>query len=292
MAQSTVSGLTFELNFAEFLLKEGKRCNEETTVKIQKLHTKYQWWKPDDILFHMFKRVLDSLELTYGLVKQFYMGKDSNGHDINGDTSDFYLECTNGTVLPASLKMNNDSMKSFSPRKLPEKMNIQGSTYTLDDIINAFYDKHGNKLFKDVEKQEKHTLFKQINERVQKFVLEQGPAAQSQWYRYMIGSKTPIIIQWERKNMQMHLKIFSPETIVSNVSNKLTVVNYVAQSPSTYIVTFSNGIEFSLRLHNAKSKITRSVYIKWDAKLTNMTKSYKIYTYRFGDNNELMGINI
>jgi hypothetical protein len=45
-------------------------------------------------------------------------------------------------------------------------------------------------------------------------------------------------------------------------------------------IEFDNNIVFSLRLHNASSKITKTLSLKYDTKILNIDALYDLYTFR------------
>lgn len=185
---------------------------------------------------------------------------------------------TRNAKLPLSIKNNKLYSKSQRPSALDKQCGFD------EEMSNSFRNEYNSMIKTIYSANRKHTTFsaishkenkiyEPINEIVVKY-LQMCNAENIRTFFYFIKGKGKEVIILNKAKC---VEIYRPRPYSDPQEMKCVLHN------KTYIViTFNNakGDEwiFRLRLHNASSKFTESMSLKYDTVLQNYEKHYKVWT--------------
>lgn len=174
---------------------------------------------------------------------------------IAGDSSDIILHCSDGIILPISLKYNNLSIKHPRPNSL-KCCNLPDQYYSefkeLNDKWYKNFSDSGYCVFSEVSKSDKFKMYRQFNELVLK---------------HIVSIDQVVALFKFCTSIDQYLLVYEP---------KRGVLNYyrIKDSSSTDLpvlvsdTTFKTGI-LSFRLHTASKSITPTLSLKYDVTVSS-----------------------
>jgi len=217
-----------------------------------------------DVLSKAVSKILPELPT------HFYMTTDSDGK--HGITSDVYV-CSDTLSIGISCKRNNISVKHQRPRALiqhlalPKEIELQyKKEYDafIGDFHNTCCGSDNHTMFRQVSATLKSKLYSDINALACKYVTDAPNDNKLNLIRFILSANesNSYVLHYndKRKSCKMCQLAKSVDTIETfAVTCRLT----------NYLDIECNGIQFSLRIHNASSRRTKEVSLKYDTKLLN-----------------------
>lgn len=196
----------------------------------------------------------------------FYMTQDNDG--TRGITSDIYV-CNTTTSIGISCKRNNLSIKHQRPRALIQHLMLSKETELeykteYDKLIGNFYNTANTAkhiLFNQVG-ESKHKLYSDINELACKYISAAADENKLHLIKFMLSAneKNSFILHYNDKKKSFKVCQLA-KSIDTIESFNVTCVK------TNYLEIECNTIKFVLRIHNASSRITKEVSVKYDTKL-------------------------
>lgn len=280
---SRSSGDRFEYHVVHFLELSGVAClDDDTKQKRCKLLNKFDIHNDTSIkerivLFKLlnkciFGHVTQRSKITHYKLTSEYEGK-------NGSVADIVLVDDQGDKFPISCKKNNMSVKHQRPSNLDKQLHLtddDSSKYRLEykQVNDEFYNKIKecgtfNKICREIKDQ----LYTQVNDVVMKYINDANTTSVQAFYKFLLSVEEKFILQYNDNAKQLtlydNINVQQPTKMVAKKKND----NYL-------IVECDNGVTLSLRLHNASSKVTKSLSLKYDTKILDATQTYKVYTFK------------
>jgi hypothetical protein len=196
----------------------------------------------------------------------FYMTLDNDG--TKGITSDIYV-CNDTTSIGISCKRNNLSIKHQRPRALIQHLMLSKETELqykteYDKLIGDFFTTSNSAkhiLFNQVGNL-KNKLYTDINELACKYIYAAADENKLHLIKFMLSAneKNAFILHYNDNN-----KTFKVCKLAKSV-NAIESFNVTCKK-TNYLEIECNTIKFILRIHNASSRITKEVSVKYDTKL-------------------------
>lgn len=268
--KSRVSGDIFEYAIVDYL--EDKNINpvdNYTRTKGKKLYSKYdqltvaQRVSYRNKINKAFNYILSSNEN----MNSYQLLTDNQGK--LGESSDIFIN-TNKRQIKISCKNNNLSLKHQRPSSLPAQINMNYKDSLEFKKKFSRLNEHYYTLFKDVEyfnrltKDDIYEMYSDINELIseylQKYLIE---ANKNSFLEFLLSySPNKFIFQWlEKSNSLNVIDLDSSYSTPIKISFNL---NYI-------YIRLDNESLISMRLHTASSKITKSLSLKYDTKINDIT---------------------
>jgi hypothetical protein len=205
----------------------------------------------------------------------------SSDHDgVRGITSDIIVrDEVLHTQIGISCKRNNFSIKHQRPGALARHLGLEPSNAAeymtaYKHITGSFYEecrREGVVTFPAVHEERKRALYREVNALVAHTIASAEADQQARMIRYilsldealMFGTEaTNFIMHWDDKKQDDAVKLY--KLCIEHVGR----VDSIHWEENTIRID-SGDVKLSLRLHNASSRITKSVSLKYDTKIVN-----------------------
>lgn len=251
----------------------GTPRNCYTREKMTKWQSLYSSSSIPDNMPHLtdFEKAYDQLEVNFSLPLEFELANDSRQ-----DTTDLSIY-NQDKVINISLKNNNTKLKHQRPKALHKQVQLsldqtnqfQREYQQINDHYYNLWTQQSNiTLFKDLDPSQKQELYDAILDLTIKW-LQKDP----KYIRNYIHFVTP------RTSSQSHVLCWNPDSrcftlIHKKVPNNLTYDNpddYKVWKESTFLyISFKNEFTLKIRIHNASSRITKTLQIKYDTTIKEL----------------------
>jgi len=229
--------------------------------------------------------------------KNYHLTKDNDGK--KGITSDIKIfDSSNANIISISCKRNNHSLKHQRPSALPKHLQLSDElTSKYKDeyktITQHFYkDCNVNQiaLFKDCDPENKTKLYKDVNELVATYLSKATYEQKLAYIKYLLSmnDENLYILHYSDRTKKANLYKYN----TANTPNAVNTANAAKTANSTktssdepqsidvstkdnnYIVIKWNNLTIQMRLHNASSRITKSVSLKYDTTILNFNEAF------------------
>ncbi len=260
---SRKSGDLFEYKFATYLLNKGLIFNDEYS-KQKYINLKNKTSENDNI-----NNINDALNKIFN-IKHFKnytiikFTKDNDGQ--KGIVSDINIYDVHDNYIGFSCKVNNISIKHQRPSSLNKQIGMNEHTEILFKneykICNdKWYNKIKNQItFNKIDKNDKTIMYSEINNIVFKYLNKMTSDEIKFYYNFLINYDKIYVL----KHNTIKKKLLLYDYVNKTQPTKILSIEIIKQ----YIyILFDNNIKIKLRIHNASSKITKSLSLKYDTRI-------------------------
>lgn len=216
-----------------------------------------------------FDRAYKHLKINYSMPIEYELSKD-----MPNDTTDIAIFNDN-SVINISLKNNNDKLKHQRPKALykqlqldPDNANVFKQEYQqINDKYFHDWTNNGITLFKELPSEEKQSMYNDILDLTIAWLLR-DPEYIRRYIRFVTNDhKANHILCWnplDRQFTLIHKHV--PSVLSSNIND------YKVYKENTFLYISYPSAQFTLkiRIHNASSRITKTLQIKYDTTLMGM----------------------
>lgn len=277
------SGDVFEYHIIMYLeLSRVLHLDKNTLQKRNKLLEKYDKNNKTSVkerikIFKLLNKCLTGEIMKKQNIKYYKLTNEYEG--VNGIVADIVLYDQEHNIYPISCKHNNVSIKHQRPSNLDKQLQLDDETSCLfrleykkvnDDLYNDIKQYH---LFSNVPKEQKNLLYNRVNDLVMKHINFSNEYNVKSLYSFLLSVDETFIVKYDNKVKEI--------TMYDNV-NVQKPFNIVAikNSYNSLLIGFDNGIILILRLHNASSKITTTLSLKYDTTVVNANDIFNTYVFK------------
>ena len=210
----------------------------------------------------------------------FKLIMDASG--AKGDTADVIVYGREGNVLhKLSVKNNNTSIKHQRPNKLYLQLGLAGDDATeyqtaYKAINTKYYEMWRGRVggFADVTFEEKTQWYREINELTKTWLLK-DPAHVDRYLRFVLDiDPDKIIVRWNPKPGKESIDLIKYDETAFSDLDSLNI-----SDSSFFYLTFKDGKRIKMRLHNASSRITRTLSLKYDTSIEHCGRLFSLFTF-------------
>jgi len=280
MANSRKSGDCLEYNIVEILVNgfNFSFYDKKSEDKFNKLKTKIT--NPDcNLSVKSLSKLFKDINInTYNKIK---FTQDNDGK--KGNVSDFELygsndgyntdNIKNHDIIGFSLKKNNISIKHPRPSAFNKQSNLNeaNSIKYKEDYLKCnikWYEKIKIlETFNKIKALDKEQLYLDFNNNTKKYLEKLNSEEVKAFWKFLINYNKVYIVKYDTKKKQIILYDY-----LTTPDPKL--INSIEVKGNHIIISFDNGINIDLRLHNASKSITKSLSLKYDTKILNNDKIF------------------
>lgn len=213
--------------------------------------------------------------------KIYHLTKDNDGK--KGITSDIKIyDSSNSNIISISCKRNNHSLKHQRPGALPKHLKLSDELSAkfkeeYKNITQQFYKECNNDnnkiyLFKDCTLENKNKLYKDVNELVATYLIKSSYEQKLSFIKYLLSmnDENLYILHYSDKSKKANLYKYNTSTMTSDINDSIEI----SRKEHNYIIIKWNNLIIQLRLHNASSRITKSISLKYDTTLLNFNDAF------------------
>lgn len=275
---SRSSGDIFEYHVVHSLELLGiKPFNETTKKRRQDLLDAYDKHNQESIAerikinklldkFIVYCRTLHNRPFIHYRLNTDNMGKQ-------GIVSDVVIVDDMKNDISLSCKKNNLSLKHQRPSNLDSHLQLD------EALSTAYREKYKNvndtlhkeiqafKTFKDIPYDKKEKVYGCINKLVIETLQEASQTHVARLYEFIVSVEKKLVLLYDSSARQLKVYNYLLQDIPKSMEVTSKNNNYVC-------IKFDNGLLVQMRLHNASSRITKSLSIKYDTKICNMEEVY------------------
>lgn len=273
MSKSRLSGDLIEKTLCDVFGKMGLECS--SPVRLSRLQAKIGGISNENLLSPITEKV--SRILPAGANK-FSISSDRDG--VHGVVSDVIVH-GDGLDIGISCKRNNFSIKHQRPLGLHKHLALSDESASeykrkYKEITTAFYDeccKQGWGLFRDVPSERKSTLYKDVNELVKDTITAASGEQQTALMNYLISKEDNGYILYVGQS-EDDVRLYKYEW---GSMRGIKSVDWKDEQQPSMIVLHTDGVKLCLRLHNASSRVTKIVSLKYDTTILSLDDIRKEY---------------
>jgi hypothetical protein len=266
MSKSRLSGDVIEKTLCDVFSKLGLECT--SVDRLTKLHTKVGGYTPQ----HLLKPI--SEKISHIIPKDASTFSISSDHDgKKGIVSDVIIH-GEGSTTGISCKRNNFSIKHQRPQALYKQlglsdMDTQEYKTRYASIMNDFYKmccENGWVYFKDVPVEKKQELYRNVNTLVMKTIISANAEQKTALLNYLISRDDHgYVLYVGQQDNDVRLYRYNWGDVM-----QIKSVDWKDIETASTILVETDTIKISLRLHNASSRITKVVSLKYDTSIINI----------------------
>lgn len=183
--------------------------------------------------------------------------------DTREDTTDIYIY-NNDNKIPISLKNRNCKIRHQRPKALYKQLELDDAdTFIFQTKYNEINDKYYNrwnnnqfKLFNQLELDDKHRLYEEVMTLTIEW-LNRSPIYMTRYLKFLLQSTTKNTMCWYPEKKKF---ICIPAT-------PYFFNWYQIDKDSTFIYITTDALRLKVRMHNASSRITPKLQLKYDTSL-------------------------
>lgn len=185
--------------------------------------------------------------------------------DTRMDTSDLYIYDQTDKPVALSLKNNNQKLRHQRPKALYKQLELNERATTLfqtdyNEINDRYYQmwsSKGHTLFSQLKMEEKQQMYDEVMDLTIKW-LNKSPLFLDRYVRFLLKSTDSNTLCWYPDKGKFAL--------IDQVKIKSTSF-YEIKKQTTFIYISIDKLEIKIRIHNASSRITRKMQIKYDTSI-------------------------
>lgn len=271
------SGDCLEYYLALFLSLSGaKPKNETTKTRLSKLLGSFDSKNELSIAKRIvLNKKLDRVIKSYSNKKMTEYTLNSDNAGKTGVVSDVIVHFEDGSSLPISCKRNNISFKHQRLTSFAKQCNINEIEYktSYKNLNDKWYNdiKHHNQFCRMTE-DEKMVMYSEFNMFIERYLRELTVDQVSTWYNFIMSIERKIILHWDDKTNTFTVYDYINKPIPQAITSLNVTNNYLQ-------VAFDNGVELSLRLHTASKSISKTLSLKYDTKVVNISSLCNTITF-------------
>ena len=202
-----------------------------------------------------FDSVFSDLKIDFTKPTKFQLAKDSPN-----DSTDIYVY-SNDTKTPISLKNRNNKIKHQRPKALYKQLALTPLQTTkfqkaYNEINDRYYDKwKQHALFNELGIKEKQKLYDEVMDLTIKYLSKRNHMLT--YMRFLMESTNNNTLCWYPEK----------ERFIMIPSKASTFSTFSIHRETTFIYITTDQIKLKIRIHNASSRITPKLQLKYDTSI-------------------------
>lgn len=225
--------------------------------------------EPHSMLIQKYQKlddVFDSLGVTSARFPTYYINPDNQGDSRGGgQTADIVLPSTTTSPIKLSIKNNNVFIKHQRPNKLHMQLGLdaedaaafQGQYKEINDrYYQKWHQQSGYRLFNQIPTEEKFALYQEINDLTISWMLKDLDKLRRYVFFVLDVDPDKYILKWDPGRTDF--------SVISGIKTSLDEPPSITTRDGSFIEIRTHDLLVKLRMHNARSRITPTLSLKYN----------------------------
>lgn len=189
---------------------------------------------------------------------------NADGAGAKGDTADIIVQTRERPIIKLSVKHNNASIKHQRPNKLYLQLALADEDAALfrqqyKQINDRYYEMWRHRPgFADIAFEEKTAWYRDVNALTKQW-LERAPEYLARYTCFLLDfDPDKVILKWDQRKQEIETIRYSPDAFGTPTSLS------ISDTGSFLYIEFDSGKQIKMKLHNASSRITKTLSLKYD----------------------------